>query len=314
MSHYAVLNKQELQALLSHYDNGNILTYKVLSGGSENSNYLIQTAKNSFVLTICEQKSLKDAEDLAKLLIYLNHNNFTTSEIVKTKHGTLTTLFKNKPVMLKRYIEGDIIENLSEATLFNLGQELAKLHTINAPEYLPDSLSYGIDRFDDLQDIAANSSFYKWLKNTQVTIQKHISNDLPKALIHSDIFANNIIVNKNRNIATIMDFEEACYYYRVFDLGMMIVGTCTSQDKINVNTNKVSSLLKGYQQKIKLLDIEKNALKSFTVYAATATGFWRFQNFNYKNIIPSMKNHHLEMKNLADNIMKLPDDCFYHFL
>ena len=73
---------------------------------------------------------------------------------------------------------------------------------------------------------APESTFYKWLKEIQKYIESYISTDLPKALIHSDIFYNNIIVNKDSEKATIMDFEEACYYYRVFDIGMMIVGTC----------------------------------------------------------------------------------------
>ncbi len=314
MAHITVLNKQDLQSILSQYGIVGILSHKVLSGGSENTNYLVMTKAQSFVLTICEQKSLKNTEELAKLLIYLNQNNFNTSKLVKTINGELTSSFNQKPVMLKRFIEGEIKEDIPDSILFHLGIELSKLHLIKAPSYLPETLSYGIDNFDELKQIAAETSFYKWLNNTKSIIKKHMSIDLPKALIHSDIFYNNIIINSNKNQATIMDFEEACYYYRVFDIGMMIVGTCTNQDKINVNIKKASSLLRGYQQNINLQEIEKRALKAFTIYAATATGFWRFQNFNYKNIIPSMKNHHLEMKNLADNIMKLPDDCFYHFL
>ncbi len=101
-----------------------------------------------------------------------------------------------------------------------------------------------------------------------------------------------------------MDFEEACYYYRVFDIGMMIVGTCSEGEIIN--KKKIKSLLEGYQQENKLLDIEIKSLKAFTVYAATTTAFWRHQNFNYINVDATLKNHYLEMKNLADTIKNLP--------
>jgi len=103
-----------------------------------------------------------------------------------------------------------------------------------------------------------------------------------------------------------MDFEEACYYYRVFDIGMMIVGTCC--DDKTINLNKVNSLLEGYQENNILLDIEKKALKAFTVYAATATAFWRHQNFNYVNVSPEMKNHYMEMKLLADGVKNASED------
>lgn len=308
MTHYTVLKMQDLQSILGQYGIEKVLSKKVLSGGSENTNYLINTPTKSFVLTICEQKSLKKTTELANLLMYLNQNDFTTSKIIKTTEGALTTQWNQKSVMLKDYIDGEIIEDLSDNLLSYLGQELAKLHQIKAPNYLPNSVSYGFQRFDELQHNTADSTFHKWLVKTKIYIENKISADLPKALIHSDIFHNNIIVSKDNKQATIMDFEEACYYYRVFDIGMMIVGTCRTEG--NVNYKKVTSLLSGYQQKIKLLEIERKALKAFVIYAATATGFWRYQNFNYINVIPEMKNHFFEMQQLADNIMKLPDNCF----
>ena len=32
--------------------------------------------------------------------------------------------------------------------------------------------------------------------------------------------------------ATIMDFEEASYYYRVFDIGMMFIGICCKEKNL----------------------------------------------------------------------------------
>jgi homoserine kinase type II len=308
MAHYTVLNEIDIQAILINYSTEKVLFYKVLSGGSENTNYLINTECRSFVLTICEQKSSKEATELASLLEYLNHNKFSTSILIKTITGALTSVWNDKPVMLKEFIDGDVVEDLSESLLTYLGRELAQLHQIKAPNYLPQMVAYGLERFDEVKVYAPDSSFYIWLKKTQEYIEDHINNDLPKALIHSDIFYNNIIVEKDGKRATIMDFEEACCYYRVFDIGMMIIGTCV--DKETVNLSKVSSLLVGYQQEIKLLEIEKKALKAFTVYAATATAFWRHQNFNHVNIILEKKGHYLEMKLLADTIINLPDHYF----
>lgn len=306
MAQYTVLNDTDIQTVLRHYFVGKIVSYKVLTGGSENTNYLVKTEDKAFVLTICEQKSLKEANELASLLDYLALHNFETSKLIKTAKGELIATFKDKPVILKAFIEGDIIQDLSENLLVYLGQNLAQLHQIKAPNYVPKTLNYGsIDRFDEVQVYAPDSTFYNWLKKTQHYIESHIHPELAKSLIHSDIFYSNIIVSTDRNKATIMDFEEACYYYRLFDIGMMIVGTCRSGQTIN--RNKVRHLLSGYEQHTKLLKIEKNALKAFTVYAATGTAFWRHQNFNYINIIPEKKDHYLEMQLLADTIMNLPD-------
>ena len=305
MAQYTVINDTDLEIILKRYGIGNIQSYKILSGGSENTNYLVEALSKSFVLTICEQKSAQDAENLALLLNDLKLQNFSTSKLVATLKGAFTTQWNDKPVILKEFIEGTIIQDFSEDLLLYLGRELAKLHQVNVPDYVPRTLNYGsIERFDEVKVYAPNSSFYRWLKNTQCYIEDFISPELPKSLIHSDIFYSNVIVSEDRKVATIMDFEEACYYYRVFDIGMMIVGTCCEGEIIN--HKKMKSLLEGYQQENKLLEIEINSLKAFTAYAATATAFWRHQNFNYMNVDETLKDHYLEMKNLADTIMKLP--------
>jgi len=206
--------------------------------------------------------------------------------------------------MLKDFLEGDIENELSQHLLVSLGKDIAKLHLISPPSYLPRTVSYGVERFDEVKVYAPDSSFYQWLKETQQTIESYMSEDLPQALIHSDIFSDNIIVSPDGNRATIMDFEEATHYYRVFDLGMAIVGTCRVDGKISLP--KAKSLLQGYLQKITLKDSEVRSLQAFSVYGAAATAFWRHQNFNYVNVDEAMAGHYLPMMNLAIEIADIP--------
>ncbi|MBT2160527.1 phosphotransferase [Zobellia barbeyronii] len=308
MTHTKVITDLDMERILVPYGI-KMVSYKMLSGGSANTNYLIRTEDNAFVLTICDEKSIEETGKLASLLEYLKQHKFSTSELIQTTTEALTTTWNSKPVMLKGFIEGYIAKDISEDLLLYLGKELAQLHQIKAPDFIPREIAFGLQHFDDVKVYAPDSSFYKWLKTTQHYIENHINSDLPKALIHSDIFNSNIIVDQERKQATIMDFEEACYYYRVFDIGMMIIGTCSN--KTTINLDKVANLLKGYRQEIQLLEIEKKALKAFTIYAATATAYWRHQNFNYVNFNPEMKNRYLEMKNLADYVMNLPDNFLF---
>lgn len=301
MAAYTSINKEEVAILLQEqYGITNILTFKILSGGSENSNYLIRSTNRAVVVTICEQKTATSTRHLAQLLMYLNANGFATSQVISTLKGKLITSFKGKPILLKEFMAGTIEEDLSKKQLTKLGQQLAKLHQIPAPDYLPRQVAFGIERFKEVEGYAPLSTFNSWLTKTQAYIQFYLQEDLPKTLIHSDIFYNNIIIDPKEATATIMDFEEACYYYRLFDIGMMIVGTCCKNN--HLNKEKTRQLVKGYQQRSFLSIKEKNALQAFTVYAATATAYWRHQNFNYVHIIPKMKNHYLAMQQLADHI------------
>ena len=43
MAHYTVINDSDVQTILSNYTVETAVSYKVLSGGSENTNYLVNT-------------------------------------------------------------------------------------------------------------------------------------------------------------------------------------------------------------------------------------------------------------------------------
>ena len=143
----------------------------------------------------------------------------------------------------------------------------------------------------------------------QEYIERHIHPNLPKALIHSDVFYSNVIIEADKPCTTIMDFEEATYYYRIFDIGMAIVGLCSSGEIVDLK--KVAHLLKGYQKEIVLFAVELNALQAFTVYAATAMCFWRHNNFNYVRPTPELREHYKELKNIADYVKDIPTEEFY---
>ncbi len=308
MTHYTILNDTSVKDIFDQYDVGKILEYKLLSGGSENTNYRIKTSKDEYILTICEQKSTTEATNLARLLAHLNKNEFDTSQIIPTKKGIWSGDFEGKPILLKTYIKGIITSDFTDQQMEKLGSDLATLHGIEAPEFVPRRLGYGIERFAEVQANAPDSSFAKWLKPTTDYIQSFIQDDLPKALIHSDLFYNNIITNQETGQVTIMDFEEATYYHRVYDIGMTLVGTCTFDRQLNLE--KAQHLIRAYQAKNTLTEKEKNALQAFTAYAATATAFWRFMNFNFVRPDETEKDRYREMQDIAIHVMEIPAEKF----
>lgn len=312
MSQYSVLIEADIKKIFRQYSIATIDSFVILSGGSENTNYKIWSENRKFVLTICEQKTLENALDLALLLDHLAKHDFETSEVIPNNSGELVSIWNGKPVMLKVFLEGDIIEDLPNQILVNLGVKMGELHRISPPSYLPKVLSYGQEYFNETKQYSINSSFDYWLSEIHRYILPYFSSNLPKALIHSDIFYSNVIVNQKKECACIMDFEEAANYYRIFDIGMTIVGLCCEKGKVNLE--KTGFLLKGYQQIIDLQEVEKKALQAFTVYAAAAMTFWRHRNFNHTNPDPKMFDHYLDLKVIADAARNLPEEAFLDLL
>ncbi|MCK5210158.1 MAG: phosphotransferase [Cyclobacteriaceae bacterium] len=308
MAQYSSLNRREIEAISADFAINNIGSFEVLSGGSENTNYLVNADNGKYVLSICELKTEEQARELAHLLEHLEKHDFETSKLIRTTDNEPLTLWKGKPIMIKSFVEGKILYDIPLHLIELAGRELSKLHKIEAPEYLPKQLDYGKEQFVNVEKYAANSLFAIWLKEKLKYVSPYFSSNLPKAFIHSDVFWDNVIMCEDESSIMIIDFEDSAYYYRVFDIGMMIIGIC-SEEK-TVNFEKARYILKGYHQEIQLLDIELNALQAFTVYAGAAMTFWRHLNFNYTKPDSKLSNHYLGLKVLTDYVEEQPADCF----
>lgn len=308
MALYTQLSKNELQNIAIDYGLGAINSYSPLSGGSENSNYLVTSEKGKYALTICEQKSMDEANQLAHILTHLNINNFRTSKVILNSNQQAISSYQGKPIMVKDFLDGKVTEDISETLMYLVGIELGKLHKVDVPEHIPDKTYYDKQNFTEVNEYAPDSEFNIWLSNIKNYIEKHINENVPKALIHSDLFPSNVIISHDESMVTIMDFEEVAHYYRMFDVGMTIVGSCREQSKINLF--KMNAFLKGYKSEIKLTTIEEQTLQAFTVYAGAAMTFWRHKNFHYTNPDPNFFEHYKELQKVTDFIKELSPKTF----
>jgi homoserine kinase type II len=304
---YARLDRAAVEGLARRFGIDDITTFYAMDGGSENTNYCIETNSGKYVLTLCDQKSFKRATDLASLLVYLTDHGIRTSRVIVPPEEPIVILHDEKPVMLKRHVDGDITSNLTGHLLVQLGEEMARLHEISAPSYLPKSFPYGRSYFPEVIDSNLDHTYIDWLSEKNSYLQRRIPQNLPMTLIHGDVFFDNLIVQGDQLMA-IIDFEEACHYYRSFDLGMVIVGACRNRQGISFQ--KARRFLRGYQNDTTLPSIERECLKTFTVYAAVATSFWRFRQYHLLRPEPQLYDKHVEMQTLADTISEYPDSSF----
>jgi homoserine kinase type II len=130
---------------------------------------------------------------------------------------------------------------------------------------------------------------------------------LPRGLIHGDVFYDNVLF-AGKKLKAIIDFEDACQYYKVFDLGMAVVGLCTSESKVELT--RVRSLINGYQSGRMLDVVEKESLQLFIEYAAIATSSWRFWKYNIVAPHVGKSDKHWEMVNIAKDVSAIPKNTF----
>jgi len=307
MALYARLDRAAIEGLARRFGVDDITKFSVMDGGRENTNYCIETNSGKYVLTLCDQKSLTHATNLASLLVHLTDHGIRTSKIIAPPEGPAVILHDQKPVMLKRHVDGGITADLTGNLLVQLGVEMARLHETPAPSYLPKSFPYGRSYFPEVMDSNLDHAYIDWLAEKNRFLQKRIPQSLPMTLIHGDVFFDNVIVQGDQLMA-IIDFEEACHYYRSFDLGMLIVGACRNGQGICFE--KARRFICGYQNNVTLQPVERECLQAFAVYAAVATSFWRFRQYHIRRPEPQLYDQHVDMQTLADTISGYSQSSF----
>jgi len=205
MADYSTIEIKELETLLFSYDIGRIIDYHGLKGGLANSSFKINSDQGSYILTICDEKNFDEIRSMANLLNLLKEKGFPTTRVIKTRKGDVVARYEGKPVLLKKYINGIVEDDLSTGMLQQLGQAIFNLHEIPAPKNLRGHFSCGFEYFDDVIDAPLDHPFRQWLKDKKAYLQHHIIKDLPRGLVHGDIFYDNMLYGGDSFFA-ILDF------------------------------------------------------------------------------------------------------------
>lgn len=316
MATYTQLNKQDIQSLADNYDL-RVIKFLPIDGGSGNSSYILKTEKLSYVLTVCDDKKIDEVFKMGQLLLLLETHNIPCNRLILPVNSeiltTFTTADRVKPVMLKNYIEGQVIKQLDETMLFEVGRQAAQLNQISPPDYLPTNHSYGRQFFSRAIGLNIDTKYESWLSEEIDYLEQNISENLPRGLIHGDLFYDNLLFDPSSSMPggfkAIIDFEDACHYHLIFELGMGILGTCIND--ITVNLDKACSLVNGYEKIRPLIKIEKESLQLFVRYAAVATSYWRFNKYNIEEPSEHKANHHLQMMNIAKSVSEIPKTHFF---
>jgi len=302
MAVYTELTPTDLKKVTTTFNLPEISSVRNFPGGQENSNYHLIAGGEAFVLTLCENKTIAEAQTLVDTLRHLERHGFHTTRIIPTRDGAMQAEIYGKPLLLKSYLAGSVVDPLPLKTMEPLGRAMGRLHQVPVPGFLPNKLAYGRETFGPMpQNFGQGHPFLDWLKKTEAYLQQHLPEDLPRALIHADIFADNVVLSPEHG-PVIMDFEEATNYYRVFDLGMAIVGTCYPEGKLNKKAQV--ALLEGYQQVNPLTGAEIKAMRAATIYAAAGMASWRFWQFNVVQPEVGKREHYRALQKIADDLLK----------
>ena len=150
MPRYTQLSEKEIVDLTKSFNIGQIDEYEPLSGGSENSSFLITTSDGRYILTICEDKSFEQIDNLIGLLKHLETHRYRTSRVIEDDEGNYVKDFGGSPVYLKEYLNGENVSKADLNLIKEIGVAIAKLHEVPVLSSLPTNFPYGLKYFGEV--------------------------------------------------------------------------------------------------------------------------------------------------------------------
>jgi homoserine kinase type II len=82
------------------------------------------------------------------------------------------------------------------------------------------------------------------LDDEVVYLENYLDNNLPKGIIHGDLFADNVKFKGSRLVG-VMDFEAACRGKLIFDLATAVNALCYTEERYRIE--RFESFIAGYE-------------------------------------------------------------------
>ena len=291
MAIYTKLNKEQINNILLNYKLGNLKKFEGIKDGIENTNYLIETEKGKFILTIYEKRvNEEDLPFFSKLMLELSKKNFICPKPISNKNNSFISSHDDKKFMIVSFLEGKCKSNLSPPECKIIGKEIAKLHQITKDFNFKRENNLSVKSwrniFAQVKDKCSkiHPDLPKLIEANLINIEKEWPKNLPSGIIHADLFNDNIFF-KNNKFSGFIDFYFSCNDFYAFEIAICFNALCFDGLKQNLsfNVTKAKKLMEGYNEIRKISKEEKKSIKVLSQGAALR--FLLTRVFDYINTV-----------------------------
>jgi homoserine kinase type II len=251
MAVYTDVSAEELTTFLAGYDLGELLSYKGIAEGVENSNFLVHTSAGNFILTLYEKRVA--AADLPFFLALMEHlaaRGITCPQPVKNRAGEMLGTVAGRPAAIITFLEGMWIRRPGVAHCAAVGEALADLHRAGADFPMKRANTLSVEGWGPLYAGVADRAhelqpaFCELIDRELVLLERDWPRDLPQGVIHADLFPDNVFFLGNK-LSGLIDFYFACTDTLAYDVAICLNAWCFEPDH-SYNVTKGRALLAAY--------------------------------------------------------------------
>jgi len=290
MAVYTKLSENNLKDFFSKYNLGKLLKFQGIQEGIENSNYFVKTDSGKFILTIYEKRvEEKDLPFFMGLMKNIFNKNFPSPEPIINKNGNYITEIFGKKAAVVSFLEGASKKNLTPDNCYEVGIYTAKLHMITKNLNIKRTNRLSINSWRLIYGKIQRdcSKIYpdltKIIERNLEIIEDKWPKNIPRGIIHADLFPDNIFFKGNK-LTGIIDFYFSCYDFYALEIAICLNALCFEGKNKNLsfNVTKAKKFIDGYSSIRKLTEEEKESLKILCHGAAMR--FLLTRVFDYLNL------------------------------
>lgn len=322
MAVYTKLDFSDIADFLKNYEIGELVSFKEIIDGIDNSNFIIETDSGRFILTIFESRINKDELPFfINLKAHLAAQKVCCPNPIANKNGDLINKIKGKEALIVTFLSGATLkpqENGVYASIkpqhcFEIGKNLAILH-LGVHDFKENKFNeLGIKGFGNLfgkmadkidsYEAGLKAEIENYLDFLQKKWSPEIASNLASGVVHADLFPDNVFFDENDKISGIIDFYFSATDLFIYDLAI-IINAWAFDAKNQFDQEKFEQILKGYETIRKLPKEEKEFLNIALVAAAL-----RFLLTRLYDTFNTPKGSLVKIKNPQEYLQKIR---FFH--
>ena len=282
MSVYTTVTPDQLKAWLKQYSLGALVDLQGIASGIENTNYFVTTTHGRYVLTLFEKLQRAELPYFINLMAHLARHGVPCPSPMASLNNQFLNELNGKPACVVSCLDGKSLIAPTTQHCAQVGEMLADIHQVG--KSYPDTME--------------NSRGRQWWKATAPQVMPHLSEsdaallkeelrhqalhrleDLPRGVIHADLFRDNVLF-KDETLSGVIDFYYACNDVWLYDVAITVNDWCVSADG-ELDEERMLALLKAYHTTRPFTPIERGAWP--VMLRAGALRFWlsRLYDFHF---------------------------------
>jgi homoserine kinase type II len=273
MAVYTEVSDDELASFIASYGLGQLLSFKGIAEGVENTNYIVHASEGTFILTLYEKRvEVSDLPFYLGLMEHLADHGVTCPLPVHNAEGKTLSTLAGRPAALVTFLEGFWVRRPTAAHCHAVGAAMARMHLGGAGFALRRPNALGLSGWRPLyQRFAPRAAeiapdLASLVEEELAHLESAWPRDLPEGVIHADLFPDNVFFLDDR-LSGLIDFYFACNDAFAYDIAVCLNAWCFEKD-MSFNITKGRALLRGYEEVRALTPAERDAMPTLARGAA----------------------------------------------